>query len=317
MKGQATGRIDDDRIVIDDAAAGHRLHTKGHVGEPRSGGSVSLSRVEAAYAIRAGRLHIPGTDWHQLLHDHRAETQYLAYADLRERGLVVRHEGDGFAVWQRGQAPPESAWFHAVTVSERDPVDLDDLAGRDGDIVAIVDDDGAVTHYRIHAAEPSGHVEAPHGGPHVATVLDDRVIVPAVAAQAEGIGTPHGEDLILSITEAKALHDQGWLQLDADALDRAAQRQQDFGRTMPVYAALRQAGVLAKSGFRFGTHYRCYSGAVDAGHAEWLVQCHHRDDSPHWSHLSRAVRLAHGVRKKFLIAVHGPVRFTELSWFRP
>lgn len=316
MKGQATGRIDGEHVVVMDQVAADRLHKKGHVGQPMSGGGLQVSRVEAAHAIRSGRLQIDGTDWHELLVDHRAETQYLAYADLRERGLVVRHEGDGFAVWQRGQAPPEPAWFHAVTVSERDPVDLEDLASRDGDIVAIVDDDGAVTHYRIDQAHPTGTVAWP-GGRHSGIVLDDRVIVPGAAQTAQGAGTPHGEDLILSITEATALHGQGWLDLDEDALQAAAERQQDFGRTMPVYQALREAGVLAKSGFRFGTHLRCYSGAVDAGHAEWLVQCHHRDDRPHWSHLSRAVRLAHGVRKKFLLAVHGPVAFTELAWFRP
>ncbi len=317
MKGQATGGIDDDGVVVMDRVAADRLHKKGHVGEPMSGGGLRLSHIEAAHAMHAGRLRIDDSTWHDLLADRRDESRYWAYADLRDRGLVVRHDGDSFLAWQRGDAPPSEPWFRLIAVAERDAVDVGLLQDAHGCVVGVVDEDGAVTYYRVDDESPSGEVPWPRGGPHAANILGDRVVVPGAAGDAQGMGTGHGDDLVLSITEAAALAQRGWLRVDGEAIGAAAMEQADYGRTLPVYTALRNVGVLPKSGFRFGTHLRAYSKGVDEGHAEWLIQCHHRSDAPHWSQLSRAVRLAHGVRKTFLLAVAEPVSFHAISWFRP
>jgi tRNA-intron endonuclease len=86
---------------------------------------------------------------------------------------------------------------------------------------------------------------------------------------------------------------------------------------LATYTALREAGVAVKSGFRFGTHLRGYAGDPDEGHALWLVQCLAPGETLHWSALSRAIRLAHGVRKRFLVAAGVPQAFIALSWFKP
>lgn len=313
MKAVAQGMLEGDQVVVADAREGQRLYAKGHVGTPRRGGGLVLSRVEAAHAIHAGRLAMD-QDWTELAHGR--EVAYLAYADLRDRGLVVRHDGGAFLVWRRGDGPEQEPWFRFHARSERTAVAPRQLAAVAGDILSVVDEDGGVTHYQVTPAAPEGGTPWPEGD-REAHLLDDRVVVPGGMPGRHALGTQHGDDLVLSLTEAEALRRRGVLRLPDDLAAHAEARQHHFTRTLPVYEALRDAGVVAKSGFRFGTHLRGYSGHPEDGHAEWLIQCAHADDALHWSELSRAVRLAHGVRKSFLVAITDPVTFVALSWFRP
>ena len=306
----AQGRVDADAIVVDDTAQANRLHSKGNFGEPQSSNSLKLSRTEAAYLVHMGRLDVD-VPWTDLLDD---EVAYLAYADLRDRGLVVRHHPDGgFLVWQRGQGPKQEPWFRFHARNERDPVRLADL---DEGVVGVVDEDGAVTHYLIESARPEGSIMATDLEPVAGTVLADRVLVDGQPFAAEYVGTPHGDQTVLSFTEAESLRRRGLLDVP-DLSARATERQLHFEQTLPVYLDLRAHGAVARSGFRFGTHLRAYPRDPDACHAEWLIQCVRPDEAQHWSHVSRAVRLAHGVRKAFLLAGGDPIRYWAISWFRP
>lgn len=296
-------------MIVEDVALANRIHSKGWFGVPQSGNTLELTNTEAAYLVQAGRLPFDG-DWTDLLDD---EVAYLAYADLRDRGLVVRHDGDHFLVWQRGEGPKQEPWFRFHARSERQPVCLSDL---EPGVVGVVDEDGAVTHYKVEEARPEGTVMAVDLDRVQGTVLQDRVIVPGGPFAAEFIGMPHGEGTILSFTEAEAMRQRGVLDIP-EIEAHATTRQHHFDRTLPVYLDLRKHGAVARSGFRFGTHLRAYRRDPDACHAEWLVQCVRPDEPQHWSALSRAVRLAHGVRKTFLLAGGDPVSYRALSWFRP
>jgi len=84
---------------------------------------------------------------------------------------------------------------------------------------------------------------------------------------------------------------------------------------------LREAGIVVRSGLRFGTHLRGYTGDPDAGHAPWLVHCTAAGEASAWTTLARGVRLAHGVKKEFLVAVlqdaSAGMAFVRVAWFRP
>ncbi len=312
MKARAAkGRLSGDHVIVEDDKDAQRLHQKGIVGTPISGGGLSLSRIEAAHAAHEGRLRL-NTSWSVLVQG--IEAAYLAYADLRDRGLVVRHEGDGFLVWPRGEQPPAKPWFPFYAANERDAVDAAKLrAWAEAEaVVGVVDDDGAVTHYKLAREEPTGSTTWPAGHAK-ATVLTDRVIVHGGLPGDHALGTKHGNDLVLSLTEAEALRRRDVLEVTG--LDSG--HQHHFRRTLPIYEALRDAGVVTKSGFRFGTHFRGYNAHPDQTHAQWLIQCVADDDVLHWSELSRAVRLAHGVRKTFLVATVPDVAFLAVTWFRP
>lgn len=327
----ATGRLDGDHVVVTDPMQAARLHHKGSAGATDPSGKLTLTLVEAAWSMAEGRLAVldgksPLTFAELLAKGsaggHRTEADYLAYRDLRERGLVVRPTGPGsFAVWPRGTGQGDPA-FHVRACSDGDGLPLPDLlaAATAKDVLCVADADGAVTHYQASLAQPAG--EVPEGDLPRAkgVVLSDRVLVaePAAAdayARREFLGTRHPGGLVLSFVEAEALRRRGVLAVPAGL----PERNPEAARVLPVHLALRAKGAVPKSGFRFGTHLRAYRNAPDDGHAEWLVHCGLQDETLPWSALSRGVRLAHGVRKAFLVAIPGPDGpvFAQLAWFRP
>ncbi|MEA3136238.1 MAG: tRNA-intron endonuclease, archaea type [Thermoplasmata archaeon] len=340
----AIARIDGGRAVVADPAQGARLHAKGSVGELAPNGALSLSLVEAALSVAEGRLALMEGAKQLALADvlalgggsgggHRTEMEYLVYRDLRERGLVVRPVTDGrapagapgsgrFAVWPRGTSQGDPA-FHAVACADADglPVDVLAQAAADKSVLSVADADGAITHYQAALDAPAGDVPPGDLPRAKGAVLADRVLVSdpgAVAAYSsrEFLGTRHGGDLFLSFVEAESLRLRGVLSVPPGLAARG-----EGARLLPVHVALRNAGAVPKSGFKFGTHMRAYRNAPDDGHAEWLVHVADPDETLPWSALSRGVRLAHGVRKKFLVAIPGeaghPPTFAQLSWYRP
>lgn len=328
----ALGRLDDGAVVVADPAEASRLHNRSGHGTP-AGGALRLHPVEAAHLVEAGRLRLePELGLAGLLGRFEgADVGYLAYRDLRERGLLVRPDGDAFTVWQRGGTVQDPPWFRLRVLPERAPLRAGDLLSwaQGGGHVSVVDEDGTVTQYALRLEEPAGRLTggAMPGPPAVGDVLEDRVVVED-GADLHGrlaLGTPLGGRLVLSFTEAEHLRRRGLLRLVRQGEDVgegfpawAARHQLHFTRTQPVYEDLRARGVLARSGFRFGTHLRGYDEDPAEGHARWLVQCAAPDDTLHWSEVSRAVRLAHGVRKTFCLAIAAQrVAYVGFEWFRP
>lgn len=321
------GRVDGDAVVVEDVASANRLHNKSLAGTPTSSNGLRLSLVEAAYCVASGWLAVDGANGlgaagliAQAKDGRSALTDHLVYSDLRGRGLVVRHAAVAhqFDVWPRGTAQGK-ALFQVVAVSTADPVLARDLldGAAAGIVCAVVDEDSTVTHYRLAFEDPKGDVPAGTLPPASGTIVADRVLVDdpaaAKALAAEFFGTAHGDGILLSALEAAALQERGALRL------KGALPSPPGPEVLRAYAALRDAGVVVKSGFRFGAHLRGYVGAPDDAHAQWLLHCAQERDSIPWSALSRGVRLAHGVRKHFLVAVPTgkETRFVHIAWYRP
>lgn len=327
-KALAQGVLDGGGVLVADVPAANRLHNKALAGTPTKDNGLRLSSIEAAHCVASGWLTVvhgghpvAALDLVRRAKDaRRALTDHLVYRDLRERGYVVRHAAGEhhFDVWPRGtgQGDPQ---FQAMAVSTTDPVlPRDLLDGAAGGVVCcVVDEDSAVTHYRLAFEEPKGDV--PEGKLPSATgnVTADRVLVAdpgaAKAYAEEFLGTAHDDGRLLSALEAAALQARGALRLDGALVASPAPE------VLQAYAALRKAGVVAKSGFRFGAHLRGYVGAPDDTHANWLLHCARPGEALPWSALSRGVRLANGVRKQFLVAIPATsaVRFVHIAWFRP
>lgn len=326
----ARGRIDGDHVRVDDRDEARRLAAKAQAGTAAAGGALTLSRVEAAYCVAAGWLQVQGKDAVAL--DPLALVaplgggglaEYLAYRDLRSRGLVARPAGPAAChdVWPRGAgegAPLLRVWAQRA----EDPVPGPSLAraADEGLVCAVVDADAVLTHYRVGWEEPGGEVP-PYAGPDfVARAVGDRMAVRdaavAEALAAAFLGSQEGELRILSALEAEALRADGRLRPDGPWLPSPPPAEQ-----VAAVRALRARGVAAKSGLRFGTHLRAYRSDPDQEHADWLVHCVPAGGGLAWSDLARGVRLAHGVRKRFLVALDGAgghpgVRFVHVAWTR-
>lgn len=285
-------------------------------------------------------------------------TMYAVYRDFRERGFILRHEDarnrpapleleEGtvrFSVYARGERPGRTApAIRVLGTSERTPFLLERLltecetlrkSGVEG-VLSVVDEEGDTTHYRFRTMDPAGPFPGPTPGPPATgALLDDRVLVddPPAAAEllAEGsYGRQLGSRLQLSLLEAIFLQGKGRLVVKEKAgrsvvspttlQQRAKGVDPHYALRSQVYEDLRKRGFLVKTGFKFGTHFRAYDTPPATSHARYLVHAVGENHTGHWADISRAVRLAHGVRKELLFArVAGTtVRYLSLTRFRP
>jgi tRNA-intron endonuclease len=195
-------------------------------------------------------------------------------------------------------------------------------------LVALVDEEGDLTYYETSEAHLRGSVPALPSVAATAHLLEDRVAIvdeeQAKKLHAEGwFGRDAGIALQLSFPEAMYLMESGRLRVEghdaSSLLSRASEKEPDFTLRLDLYRHLRRNGVVVKTGFKYGTHFRAYTGPPDEEHAPYLVHALPRERRVAWPEVSGFVRLAHGVRKRLFFAVPGPdgFRLLELKRTRP
>jgi tRNA-intron endonuclease len=144
----------------------------------------------------------------------------------------------------------------------------------------------------------------------------------------EFFGKPFGEGLQLSFVEAVYLAQQGNIEFHTPTgailsvnkvLSFMKKLQPDIERRLSVFTDLKQRGMLVKTGFKFGAHFRAYTQQPDRTHAEYLIHVVEKDFTSIWAEISRAVRLAHSVNKEFVFArVDGAhIDYIKLGRLRP
>jgi tRNA-intron endonuclease len=78
--------------------------------------------------------------------------------------------------------------------------------------------------------------------------------------------------------------------------------------------------MVVKTGFKFGSHFRVYEEipGKDSYHSRYLVHVLIDDREVRLPEISRAVRLAHGVRKEMVFAhvLDERVEYFEAKWMR-
>ena len=98
--------------------------------------------------------------------------------------------------------------------------------------------------------------------------------------------------------------------------DAATERRPDFEKLYEVYSDWRSKGYVIKTGFKFGTHFRVYfPGAkpiktddTDWAHSKHVIHVFPRDTKLLISEWARVIRVAHSVRKTFILAIPGRSR---------
>jgi len=202
-------------------------------------------------------------------------------------------------------------------------------------LIAIVDEEGDITYYHADRSEPKGVADTSWEGPAVrAAMLEDRVMIfdegPAQRVYDHGFfGKKLGKVLQLSLIEAAYLMELGRLEVSTIVsgrkvpLERFKKRalkfQQDFDLRLRAYNDLRSRGLVVKTGFKYGSHFRVYEDDPERSHARWLVHAVPQDYETIWPEMSRAVRLAHGVKKEILFAWvrEDETEYMRLSRVRP
>jgi tRNA-intron endonuclease len=121
----------------------------------------------------------------------------------------------------------------------------------------------------------------------------------------------------LDIYEALFLAEKGSLSPDnitrAEMLRQACKRRADFPSMYRVYKDWREKGYVIKTGFKFGTHFRVYFPGArpmkkddkNWTHSKHVIHVFPKDSKLLISEWARAIRVAHSVRKTFILAIPG------------
>ncbi|MDS0278777.1 tRNA-intron lyase [Halomicroarcula sp. S1AR25-4] len=301
-------------------------------------GDLDLAPVEAAHLLYRGDIEaVDGMDFRELLGSSAVPmVDFLVYKDLRDRGfyLTPAREGwvdgpDGvdFVVYPRGKGPWDDEIAYRVrVVGERDDVPASSL----GDcVLAVVDEESEITYLDTTDREVSGTSDADLSVVD-GELLTERVVCwdpPSEVYEQAFYGQRLDEDAVqLSLVEAAYLARAGDLRVEGGP-DAVVERGREvegerFDRRLTVYAALRDTGVVPKTGFKFGADFRTYAdveSVENLGHSELLVRALPAAHSFEPRDLALDVRLAHGVRKTMVFALVGgdAVEWVEVQRLTP
>jgi tRNA-intron endonuclease len=315
-------RIEHNKVLL--GSEGYALYEQSGFGRPQKDG-LRLSPVEALYLVYRGRIEIPGYDFDTLLvrfsEDAHMIRSFLVYRDIRERGYVVQTGPHDFRVFKRGEKPGKGESQYMVRVlSERDLIDFSvvqeevktTLNMRKQHVLAVVDDEFEITYYEVKLQKLPQIEGTPDPTPASGTLSSISVIINA----PENLGYDqafYGKRLdesriVLATVEAAFLLEQNLICIHAgqDILTPEhywtciKNSDPELDKKITVYRHLRSLHYIPKTGYKFGHHFRVYSGKKI--HSEMLVQAVDRGETLPMNSISRSVRMAHSVKKKMLFA---------------
>jgi tRNA-intron endonuclease len=254
------------------------------------------------------------------------ETHYLVFKDLRNRGhAITLNNTDAPVTFYKFKQNHENAPSCSIAAfSERNILDIDATKQLIQQVTnkksalwfALVDEEGDLTYYDVSGIDLAGDNSEQRYPKGTCILLKNRLILfdKKLADQLlrkEFFGKPFGEVLQLSFVEALYLLERDVLQIQTNdgkilseekCIALMQKLQPDIEQRLMVFKDLKQRGLLVKTGFKFGAHFRAYTKQPDKTHAEYLIHVVEKGFTSIWAEISRAVRLAHSVNKEFVFA---------------
>jgi len=353
VRNGVPGILKDSSVIVADQKESSQIYNKGNFGYPLSGGGLELDLIEAAFLLETERLEVIHNDKKMSfgsLFTYASEEsegfdiRYMVYRDIRQRGFVVKPDtaGQDLSVLPRGKIISNSRPLYLVrSVSERTAFSIDtfmeladDAKERNRELLfAIVDEEGDLTYYAVSKRKLTGHtVLSGNNVKAEGRLIRDRVFLfnedDADSIHGNGaFGKPEGGILQLSLIETCYLMSKEMIGtissekgvMDTDGMIAFGNSEQDeFDLRLKAFTDMRDNGLVVKTGFKYGTHFRVYEKHPDACHARFLVHSVDGSRIMMWPEISRAVRLAHGVKKEILFCrVNGTAEYLEFKRFRP
>lgn len=356
------GKLENNHIIIKENRQARRLYNKSNIGTPLSDEGLEVSLIEGLFLVKEKKLSVykkeKKIEYDTLLQiavkkNKRCQLLYLVYNDLRERGYVFEElrkkplfDFKGHHTREAEGKTIEKTCYVAV-FSEREAYRLEKLnklskwASRNEETIvwiSVVDDEGDITYYEIKPAGLKGKISAASFPVASGMLTDDRIIIPDKKTgtklfKKEFLGKPFNDGLQLSFVEAAYLMEKNQLILteknDGDqkiTLQRfkakARRIQPNFDMLLQVYTELKERGMIIKTGFKYGSHFRAYAKDPHEHHAEYLIDIIPTKEKSvgHWSTISRAVRLAHSVNKTMVFALLDEkqcIKYMNINRVRP
>jgi len=350
---QTFGELTKNHIIVKKQKNSGRLISKSHLGKLNSKGDVKLDLLEGVFLLGENKIRIFKNKkelYFQELVTFTAkkisefEIIYLIFKDLRSRGLAVKccnkNELTTFYIHKQKKDINEKEKF-ILAFSERDFFDLKktsclikDLTKKNGELwYAIVDEEGDITYYHVSNQDLKGEVSEKRYSKGKGILLKNRIVLfddklSNELFKNEFYGKPFGSGLQLSLVEGMYLIEKKEIDIksisgeklsDIQCKEYIINLQPDIASRLMVFSDLKKRGLIIKTGYKFGTHFRVYTKQPDKTHAEYLVHVVDKDFTSIWAEMSRAVRLAHSVNKEILFArVDGKkIEYIKFGRLRP
>ncbi len=327
-----------DKVIIRNKKEASRIYNKGFYGKFNN--ILELNLIEACYLLEKEKIEILLNKKRMNLNEFMEyslkymqdfEIKYLVYRDLRERGYIVKINND-FYLYERGKKPPEKPAFNVKAFSERvkfNIKEIEELIKKAKKLlVGIVDEEGDITYYIVKFFRMKGKLEEREYEGEI-ILLNDRCIVwdekLANKLKDDFIGRDFGKYVQLSLMEAAYLATKGAKIIRNDVeisieefIEYAKKIQPDIEKRLKAYIDLRKLKLLPKTGYKFGSHFRVYDEMPKKTHAPYLIHVVDENYEATWAEISRAIRLAHSVKKEMIFCkVNKEIGYIRLKRVTP
>ena len=284
------------------------LHGKYSVGKV-SGDKLILKPLEALYLFSRQKIGPENRDLDGmyallpvLLGEDEFLYRYRVFEHLKASGFQVNVEPDAMYFRRRGENTSrgplmvrmESMADSFVEIYRRAPC-----------IYAVVDEQDDMTIYEVTRTEPSGQRKDSWPESLECRKAGDRYVVPSTSLP-DWFGEEMGDARVLNATEMRAL---AALVPGSRGMGAGSMAKEEL--LDRVFADMVSRGCIVKTGFKYGSNFRVYSRSIE-DHAEMLLSVFDTDE---WFKISRAVRVAHAVRKKMVFAgiVENALRYIQVE----
>lgn len=172
--------------------------------------------------------------------------------------------------------------------------------------VLVVDEEKSVVTYRIFESDPIGALRPPDLNEY------QRISsLKSIDLGEDGVFIIDGDNWSY---DAIGLPIHGGRQLDKIEYEVVrsvtSHTIEDMSVSSSIILDLWKRGLNTRSGFKYGTKWRCYPADVGQGHAPWLVVDPSSDNPKNWAEACLSSRLASGVNKYWLY----PIKSAEKDW---
>lgn len=219
---------------------------------------------------------------------------FIVYNILKNRGFYVKMEENSL-YYRRS---PRVAFKGPVRViRESEAIEFSEMIQNGACVYAALDDDNDVTIFLSDLWDEVGRNNTEFSTSTVVNKLNTSYTVKG-SEVPDWFGTTLGELKLLNRLEA------GYI--TGETTDDEVQA---------IFNDLVKRSFIVKTGFKYGANFRIYAGTVEE-HADYLVHLIERNEQ--WYKISRAVRVAQGVRKEMVFSgVHnGAPAYVKLKRVR-
>lgn len=174
--------------------------------------------------------------------------------------------------------------------------------------VLVIDDEQSVVTYRLSESNPRGEMPEP-----TEEIFANISKMESKSITGNGLFFPSQTKWPL---ESIGIPLHGGRQLDHIEAEVV---KSNFDENIPLSASilydLWMRGLNTRSGFKYGTTWRCYSEGVGDAHAPWLVVDPTSEGPDNWAEACLSSRLASGVNKHWLYPImdNGNWRYLQIS----